>query len=162
MVSQITKEVFLKLKEAEEILCTAESCTGGLISASITDMSGSSDVFDCAFITYSNEAKMKLVNVSSESLDYHGAVSQQVAEEMAKGALKQSPKATISIAVTGVAGPNGGSEEKPVGTVWFALAHGDKVISEKKLLDGDRDQVRKSTVYHALSMIVSELSSSES
>lgn len=156
-MNTIEQNLFLKLKETNNILCTAESCTGGLIGGRITDLSGSSSVFDCGFITYSNEAKMKLIGVKEETLINHGAVSQQTAFEMAVGALEQSAMASISIAVTGIAGPNGGSADKPVGLVWFGMAFGNRVHVEKQIFEGDREYVRTKTVDHALSLVLDAL-----
>jgi nicotinamide-nucleotide amidase len=102
-------------------IVTAESCTGGLVAAALTEIAGSSDVVDCGFVTYSNEAKQSLVGVPAATLKQHGAVSEQVAAAMAAGALKNS-RADLSVAITGIAGPGGGSKKKPVGLVYFAAA----------------------------------------
>jgi nicotinamide-nucleotide amidase len=132
---------------------TAESCTGGMIIAALTDIAGSSAVVDRGFITYSNDAKMEMIGVSAAILDTHGAVSLQTAEQMAAGALARS-HAGIALSVTGIAGPDGGNEEKPVGLVWFGLAlKGKPVITEKRVFDnGGRDFIRRETVRHALEM----------
>ena len=135
------------------MLATAESCTGGLIAAALTAIAGSSDVVDRGFVTYSNEAKMDLLGVPLAMLEAHGAVSEPVARAMAKGALARS-RAIITVAVTGVAGPGGGSVEKPVGLVWFGLAQRDhEVHSEKLVFRGDRTAVRAATVVHAFGLI---------
>lgn len=136
------------------MVSTAESCTGGLIAGSLTDIAGSSAVVDCGFVTYSNEAKMAMIGVSPSSLESHGAVSEQVAREMALGALTAS-RAHLSVAVTGVAGPGGGSVEKPVGLVHIAAASRSGQIFHRKMEYGDlgRDGIRLATVRTALSML---------
>lgn len=134
------------------MLATAESCTGGLIGAAITDIAGSSDVFDRGFVTYSNAAKMELLGVSSASIDAHGAVSEEVAREMAAGALERSD-AQIAVSVTGIAGP-GGSDNKPEGRVCFGLATEAGVTSETVEFGAlGRSNVRARTVAHALSLV---------
>jgi nicotinamide-nucleotide amidase len=135
------------------MLATAESCTGGMIIAALTDIAGSSTVVDRGFITYSNEAKMEMLGVSAAALEAHGAVSRETAIEMAQGALKRS-RAGLTLAVTGVAGPSGGSAEKPVGLVWFGVAlTGRPVVSECQLFaDKGRDFIRRETVRHALEL----------
>jgi nicotinamide-nucleotide amidase len=135
------------------MLSTAESCTGGLIAAVLTAIAGSSDVVDRGFVTYSNEAKNEMIGVPMELIQAHGAVSQPVARAMAEGALARS-HATIAVSVTGVAGPGGGSAEKPVGLVCFGLAkNGESVISEQHVLPGDRTGIRVATVAHTFAMI---------
>ena len=134
-------------------LATAESCTGGLIAGTLTAIAGSSDVFDRGFVTYSVAAKVEMLGVSAELIEQVGAVSHEVAEAMAAGALARS-RATIAVAVTGIAGPTGGSVEKPVGLVWFGLAaRGAAVASERRVFPGDRTAIRAATVAHALGMI---------
>ena len=145
---------FLKACAHKKILvATAESCTGGMIISLLTDIPGSSSVVDRGFVTYSNEAKMDMLGVSRDTLDKHGAVSSETAHEMAKGALKNS-RAGITLAVTGIAGPDGGSAEKPVGLVWFGMAlKGKPVITEKVIFENrGRDFIRRETVKHALNM----------
>ncbi len=139
------------------MLATAESCTGGLIAATLTAIAGSSDVVDRGFVTYSNEAKIELLGVGSAQLAEHGAVSEPVARAMAGGALTRS-RADIAIAVTGVAGPGGGSADKPVGLVWFGLAQrGAPPHSEKMVFPGDRAAIRAATVAHAFALIRARL-----
>ncbi|MCK9213769.1 MAG: CinA family protein [Rhodoferax sp.] len=133
-------------------LTTAESCTGGLIAAHCTELAGSSNWFERGFVTYSNAAKCELLGVDAALIDRHGAVSEAVARAMAVGALAHS-RAQVAIAVTGVAGPAGGSAEKPVGTVWLAWATPMGLISEVKHFDGDRTAVRQATVQHALTRL---------
>jgi nicotinamide-nucleotide amidase len=134
-------------------IATAESCTGGMIAAALTDIAGSSDVFERGFVTYSNEAKTQQVGVPADLIAHHGAVSVHVAREMAAGALKHSG-ADVAVAVTGIAGPGGGSEVKPVGLVYIAVARrdGDPAI-ERHQFRGDRAEVRKATVERALEML---------
>ena len=138
-------------------IATAESCTGGLIAGAITDVAGSSDVFDRGFVTYSNAAKREMLGVRRATLDTHGAVSEEVAAEMAQGALGHS-EATMAVSVTGIAGP-GGSEHKPEGRVCFGLASERGVITETVDFGAlGRRAVRQATVNHALEMMISALS----
>jgi nicotinamide-nucleotide amidase len=143
------------------MLATAESCTGGGVAQAVTEVAGSSGWFERGFVTYSNAAKTELLGVATELIAAHGAVSGPVAEAMARGAISQS-KAQVSLAITGVAGPAGGSEDKPVGTVWFAwgvrLADGElRVQTEKKHFPGDRAQVRRAAVLHSLNGVLARL-----
>ncbi len=134
-------------------IATAESCTGGLIAATLTSIAGSSDVFDRGFVTYSNEAKTEMVGVLAELIERHGAVSEPVAEAMAMGTMAHS-LASIAVAVTGVAGPGGGSPEKPVGLVCFGLAViGQPPVTYRKVFPGDRTEVRRATVGQALALV---------
>ena len=133
-----------------ERLATAESCTGGLIAAACTELAGSSAWFERGFVTYSNEAKCELLGVPAGLIAQHGAVSEAVARAMAQGALQHS-RADIAVAVTGVAGPSGGSPDKPVGTVWLAWAErGGAVHAQRAWFQGDRAAVRAATVLQAL------------
>lgn len=136
------------------IIATAESCTGGLIAGALTGIPGSSDVVDRGFVTYSNEAKQQMLEVSSVTLDKFGAVSSATAKEMAYGALINS-LADITISVTGIAGPGGGTTEKPVGTVWFGLAmQGTAPVAEcVQFGEQDRNSIRTCSVNHALNML---------
>lgn len=138
-------------------LVTAESCTGGMISAACTDLAGSSLWFERGFVTYSNQAKTELLDVPERVLRRAGAVCGPVAKAMAEGALAHS-HAQVAVAVTGVAGPGGGSPAKPVGTVWFGFALPGQTITEKCQFAGDRAAVRQATVRHALSRLVELLS----
>jgi nicotinamide-nucleotide amidase len=145
---------FLKACARHKILvATAESCTGGMIISLLTDIPGSSSMVDRGFVTYSNEAKIDMLGVSKSTLEKHGAVSSETAHEMAAGALKNS-RAGITLAVTGIAGPDGGSAEKPVGLVWFGMAlSGKPVVTEKRLFENrGRDFIRRETAKHALKM----------
>ena len=130
-------------------LASAESCTGGLIAAACTDLAGSSGWFERGFVTYSNEAKTELLGVDAALIGRCGAVSEEVARAMAQGALAHS-RAQAALSVTGIAGPDGGSAEKPVGTVWFGWATPSGVFSEMRRFGGDRASVRQATVCHAL------------
>ena len=140
------------------MLATAESCTGGMIVAALTDIAGSSAVVDRGFVTYSNAAKMEMLGVSAATLDAHGAVSAKTALEMAAGALARS-HAGLALSVTGIAGPDGGSAEKPVGLVWFGLARqGFQPIAEQRIFeDRGRDFIRRETVRTALEMALTAL-----
>ncbi len=131
------------------MLAAAESCTGGLIAAHCTAVSGSSDWFDRGFVTYSNEAKADMLGVDPGQIAAHGAVSEVVARAMAHGAVRHS-RARVGVAVTGIAGPSGGSPDKPVGTVWFGFMVDGRLSSEMRRFDGDRAAVRAATVRHAL------------
>lgn len=135
------------------LLATAESCTGGMIAATCTDLAGSSAWFERGYVTYSNRAKAELLGVDAQLIKRHGAVSEAVVRAMASGALAQSG-AHISVAVTGVAGPSGGSLDKPVGTVWLAWATGDNVICSREWFDGDRAAVRQATVRRAIEGLI--------
>ena len=138
-------------------LVTAESCTGGMIAAACTDLAGSSAWFERGFVTYSNDAKTELLGVEERVLRRAGAVCGPVAQAMAEGALAHS-RAQVAVAVTGVAGPTGGSPAKPVGTVWFGFALPGQVVAEKCHFEGDRAAVRHATVHHALSRLLALLS----
>ncbi len=131
-------------------IVTAESCTGGKLAAAITAIAGSSQWFECGIVTYSNTAKIDLLNVSPQTLTTYGAVSAETAREMATGVLQTSP-ASLSIAITGIAGPTGGSSEKPVGTVWFGWKiNNQPPQAEKQLFQGTRAIVRQQSVIWAL------------
>lgn len=134
-------------------MATAESCTGGLIAAACTDLPGSSTWFERGFVSYSNAAKTELLGVDAALIERHGAVSDAVVRAMAQGALALS-RAQVVVAVTGVAGPDGGSTENPVGTVWFGWATPEGLWSEQCCFEGDRQQVRQATVQHALAVLL--------
>ncbi len=136
------------------MLATAESCTGGMIAAALTDIAGSSDVVERGFVTYSNAAKTELLGVPAELIARVGAVSEEVAHAMAGGALDHAP-VDLAVAVTGIAGPGGGSAEKPVGLVHFGLARrGSATRTEHHVFPGDRDAVRRATVTRALELLL--------
>ncbi len=131
-------------------MATAESCTGGWIAKVMTDIPGSSGYFERGFVTYSNESKQEMLGVAAATLLAHGAVSAETVEEMALGALERS-RADIAVAVSGIAGPGGGSDEKPVGTIYFAWAErGEMVITRCEILDGERNAIRQKAVDIAL------------
>ena len=148
------RELLAKAREKHLHVVTAESCTGGLISALLTEIPGSSDVVERGFVTYSNEAKQELLGVSAELLGTHGAVSEPVARAMAQGALKHA-HAERSIAVTGIAGPGGGTATKPVGLVYIAVARpeGDVMVQEHRFGDIGRDRVRLATIEIAMRLL---------
>ena len=133
-------------------MCCAESCTGGLIGAAMTDMTGSSEYFLGSAVTYSNEAKMKLLGVREQTLADHGAVSEETASEMALGAAALFG-ADYSVAVTGIAGPGGETPTKPVGLVYIAVSDGSRVVVTKNNFEGGRQQVRDSTVMEACGLL---------
>jgi nicotinamide-nucleotide amidase len=160
----LTEQLAEVLQQHGWMLATAESCTGGMIAATCTDLSGSSNWFERGFVTYSNEAKHEMLGVDSALITEHGAVSEAVAQAMALGAMRRS-HAQVTLAVTGVAGPSGGSEVKPVGTVWFAWATPSDagptlgaetawVKSEVMHFDGDRAAVRAATTQYALKILL--------
>ena len=138
------------------MMTTAESCTGGLIAGACTDLPGSSNWFERGFVTYSNAAKTELLGVDAALIQTHGAVSEPVARAMAEGAVRHA-LARVSVAVTGVAGPTGGSVEKPVGTVWFGWSVNGVTTTERQQFDGDRAAVRHATVQHALTGLLARL-----
>lgn len=133
-------------------MATAESCTGGLIAAACTDLAGSSDWFDRGWVTYSNAAKTQLLGVPADLIERHGAVSEPVARAMALGA-RRCAGVQAAVAVTGIAGPSGGSRDKPVGTVWFGWCAGSRIWTARQRFDGDRAAVRAQTVAHALEQL---------
>jgi nicotinamide-nucleotide amidase len=131
------------------MLVTAESCTGGWIAQAVTSVAGSSGWFERGFVTYTNASKQEMLGVRRKTLNDHGAVSEETAREMARGALRRSD-GTVAVAVTGVAGPSGGSREKPVGMVCFAWATAKRARSETRRFSGGRTSVRRKSVIHAL------------
>ncbi|MGC3872774.1 CinA family protein [Halomonas sp. GXIMD04776] len=157
----VYEEELLKLSERLGDACrrqtatvtTAESCTGGGVAAAITDIAGSSDYFETGYITYANVSKMRLLKVSKSMLEGYGAVSQETVEAMVKGACLESG-ADIGVAVSGIAGPDGGSDEKPVGTVWFAWGDASRQHAERHVFEGDRLQVRHQAVRVALEGLI--------
>lgn len=155
-VTQRVAELAALLRSRGLMMSTAESCTGGLIAAACTDLSGSSDWFERGFVTYSNAAKTELLGVPPELIEQHGAVSEAVARAMAAGALARAP-VQMAVAVTGVAGPTGGSADKPIGTVWFGWATPVGVFSECQNFAGDRAAVRLASVEHALRGLLTRL-----
>ncbi len=152
----VNEELVKALADKKMTVSTAESCTGGLISKLITDVSGSSDVFGYGFVTYANEAKMKILGVWDEALSQYGAVSRPVAVLMSRGARRVS-KSDIAVSVTGIAGPGGGTAEKPVGLVYISLSTPDGTICRKCNFSGTRDEVRRQTAEFALNLALEYL-----
>ena len=142
-------ELVQKLIQKEMTISTAESCTGGMIAAAITDVAGASGVFKEGFVTYCDEAKNEILGVDAKLLQKYSAVSEQVAEAMARGAAKKAG-ADCAISVTGIAGPDGGTKDKPVGLVYIGFMVGNTVIVEKHLFDGDRREVRRQAAERAI------------
>lgn len=153
-VLENARRLLNELREAGLRLASAESCTGGLIAAAFTNVAGSSDVFERGFVTYSNEAKSELLGVGPDLIERHGAVSAEVARAMALGGLEHSP-ADICVAVTGIAGPGGGSAEKPVGLVFIAAAkrNFECIVEENRFGDSGRARVRELSVTAALELV---------
>ena len=155
-LSALALRVGARLREKGALLVTAESCTGGWVSQAVTAIAGSSEWFERGFVVYSNAAKEELLGVRHATLQRHGAVSKETARELALGALERS-HGTISVAVTGVAGPTGGSAAKPVGFVCFAWATKDGAKSESVTFAGDREAVRRQSVVRALEGVLEAL-----
>lgn len=157
-LSDLVKTVSDVLRTKSLRLATAESCTGGLISTLITDLSGSSDIFDRGFVTYSNQAKIDMLGVSPVTLDTHGAVSGETAAEMVKGAIKHS-QADIAVSVTGIAGPSGGTEDKPVGLVFIGFARRDAEVIALRyhFTSGNRHAIRHAAAKAALETILGKI-----
>ncbi|WP_437609157.1 nicotinamide-nucleotide amidase [Erwinia sp. V71] len=155
-LNQLSAAIGARLQHLHATVTAAESCTGGWISKVITDIAGSSAWFERGFVTYSNEAKQQLIGVSAGTLEQWGAVSEQVVCEMAQGA-RQAAQADFAMAVSGIAGPGGGSDDKPVGTVWFGFAtkQGD-VLARRQVFAGDREAVRRQATAYALQTLHDE------
>jgi len=158
-------EICFKIEQLSQILTNkgwyvscAESCTGGWVAKLFTDLVGSSKWFDRGFVTYSNRAKQEMLSVSEKTLEKFGAVSEAVVQEMALGACRESG-AQVSLAISGIAGPGGGSEDKPVGLVWFAWCINGQVESLSEIFDGDRDKVRQQAVVVAIEKLLHFLQS---
>jgi nicotinamide-nucleotide amidase len=145
-----------RLKAKKRLLVSAESCTGGWVAQVVTSIPGSSAWFERGFVTYSNAAKRELLGVKAATLKKHGAVSEETAREMARGALARS-KGNLALAVTGIAGPGGGSRDKPVGTVCFAWAYKKQLRSETRRFPGERESVRRKSVVRALQGVLETL-----
>ncbi len=146
------ESVIRTLIDKKITIATAESCTGGMLGKEITSVSGASEIYGFGFITYANEAKMKLLGVKEETLEKYGAVSEQTAMEMAIGARKNAGS-TIAVSTTGIAGPGGGTKEKPVGLVYISLAYDGGAQVKKLNLKGDRDSVRTQTCENVFNFI---------
>lgn len=149
-IRSLASQLGQRLTERGLMVATAESCTGGLVAGALTDIAGSSAWFERGFVTYSNHAKMEMLGVAADLVESHGAVSEEVARAMVEGALVES-RAQLAVAVTGIAGPSGGTRNKPVGTVCFAWAdEAMNLESETMHFNGDRAQVREQSVRHAI------------
>ncbi len=149
----LVQQLATRLLQRQQKVCTAESCTGGLVAKTLTDQAGSSDWFERGFVTYSNLAKSEMLAVPASIIDDYGAVSEPVATAMASGALRHS-QADFAVAVTGVAGPGGGSAEKPVGTVWIAVASVDEHTANRFQFNGDREAIREASLESALEALI--------
>lgn len=160
--SKLAEAVLDTCRQKQIMLATAESCTGGLVAAALTAIAGSSDVIERGFVTYSNEAKSEMLGVHAALVSAHGAVSQEVAEAMARGALAHS-RAGIAVSITGIAGPGGGSTDKPVGLVHFACALAGQQTLHLKRLYGplSRDDIRTAAVCDALQLVLDMLAGSQ-
>lgn len=157
-IHQTARSVIERATAQGRIIVTAESCTGGMVAACLTDVAGSSAVLDRGLVTYSNQAKMDLLGVPPTTLDRFGAVSAETAAAMADGALAATPAAHIAIAITGIAGPGGGSSEKPVGLVYFGIAkRGISTKTAQHIFSGNRDDIRQNSVEKALDLISNTL-----
>ena len=156
MQSVLAEEVVKMLKAAKMTVTTVESCTGGLLSGTLVDVAGVSDVFNQAFVTYANEAKYSLVGVKKETLDSYGAVSEETAREMAEGGAKAA-KADACLSVTGIAGPDGGTAEKPVGLVYIGCHVNGNTVVERNVFSGSRREVREQSVLAALKLLKKQL-----
>ena len=154
MVKPVVLEIAALFLKNQWRLATAESCTGGLVASSITALAGSSDWFERGYVTYSNQAKSEDIGVDARLIEQHGAVSEEVARAMAQGT-KQSSRSNVTLSITGIAGPTGGSTEKPIGTIWFAWAlHDGSVVAEKKLFSGDREAIRVQACDYSLARLL--------
>ncbi|MEQ0273760.1 nicotinamide-nucleotide amidase [Klebsiella sp. CN_Kp100] len=150
---QLSEQVGQALKARGATVTSAESCTGGWVAKTLTDIAGSSAWFERGFVTYSNEAKSQMIGVSEATLLDHGAVSEPVVVEMAIGALRAA-RADYAISVSGIAGPDGGSAEKPVGTVWFGVASASgQGVTQRECFAGDREAVRRQATAYALNLL---------
>ncbi len=156
MYQKLLDELVLELQNQDIKITCAESCTGGLLASVLTEVSGSSKWFDMGFITYSNEAKHQLLKVELTTLAQFGAVSEQTAEQMAKGALKEA-NADYALSITGIAGPTGGSKEKPVGTVCFGLSSHDEHLTYTQYFSGARQEVRQQAVMFCLKILLGKI-----
>ena len=155
---RLAKMLVRRAQEVGMMVTCAESCTGGMVSAALTDLAGASAMFERSFVTYSNDAKMELLGVQSATLETHGAVSAETAIEMAAGALANVTQASLAVAITGIAGPGGGSVEKPVGLVYFGRAiTGADSHSWRHVFEGDRKAIRQQATARALALMLDAL-----
>jgi nicotinamide-nucleotide amidase len=160
VLEQLAVKAGDRLRKGQLLLATGESCTGGMVAAAITDISGSSQWFERGFVTYSNQAKIDMLGVPAELLHKHGAVSEAVAKAMAEGALLNS-RAQVSLAITGIAGPGGGTPDKLVGMVCFAWSNRLTTLTETQYFKGDRTRVRVQAAQHALRGLLKLLDTAE-
>jgi nicotinamide-nucleotide amidase len=152
-LNRLAETVLARCRVKKWTLATAESCTGGMVAAALTDIAGASDVVERGFVTYSNRAKSELLGVPAELIARHGAVSAETAAAMAEGALAKAP-VDLAVAITGIAGPSGGSPDKPVGLVYFGVARrGGKSKTERKIFKGDRAGIRRAATLRALELL---------
>jgi len=157
-MTEILHKVSKKLHQNKLSLVTAESCTGGWLAKQITDLEGSSAIFDCGFVTYSNDSKQHMLGVQKKTIEGHGAVSETVVKEMVVGALNNS-KANFAVSISGIAGPDGGTKDKPVGLVCFGFMFRNKTPKAvTKIFEGSRDEVRSDAVDYALSEVYEMIS----
>ena len=156
MNTALAEEVVKLLKEKKMTVTTVESCTGGLLSGTLVDVAGASDVFMQGFVTYANEAKVSLVGVKEATLEAYGAVSEQTAREMAEGGARVA-KAEVCLSVTGIAGPGGGGIEKPVGLVYIGCHVNGNTVVERNVFSGSRREVREQSVLAALKLLKKQL-----
>jgi len=159
--SDLVRKVSNRLRKHQVTIATAESCTGGLLAHTLTNLSGSSDYFDCGVISYSNTAKIQLLDIPEPLLKKHGAVSKEVAVAMAK-AIRQRAQVTYGLATTGIAGPTGGTKDKPVGLVYIAISTKNTVIVKQFLFSGDRLTNKESSCTAALNLLLETLSRKKS
>ena len=152
----LEERIVALMREKNLTLAVAESCTGGMLSSRIIDVAGVSDVYKAGFVTYANEAKQKLIGVKEETLAQYGAVSEQTAKEMVLGAL-EAAEADMAVATTGIAGPGGGTKEKPVGLVYIACGNAENIVVEKCMFNGTRSEIRQASVEYALGMLYREI-----
>ena len=152
----LEEQIVALMREKRLTLAAAESCTGGMLSSRIIDVAGVSDVYKAGFVTYANEAKQKLIGVKEETLMKYGAVSEQTAREMVAGALRAT-EADMAVAITGIAGPDGGTKEKPVGLVYIACGSVEDIVVERCLFNGTRSEIRQASAEHALEMLYREI-----
>lgn len=150
---ELAAQIGTELKEKRLLLTVAESCTGGGVAQAITEIAGSSDWFDCGFVTYSNSSKSELLNIPAALIARHGAVSEEIAAAMAEGAIANS-EGNVSLSTTGIAGPTGAVPGKPIGTVCFGWIVGGVTHTERLIFTGDRHAVREQTVAHALAKLL--------
>lgn len=150
---ELAAQIGTELKEKRLLLTVAESCTGGGVAQAITEIAGSSDWFDCGFVTYSNSSKSELLNIPAALIARHGAVSEEIAAAMAEGAIANS-EGNVSLSTTGIAGPTGAVPGKPIGTVCFGWVVGGVTHTERLIFTGDRHAVREQTVAHALKKLL--------